>query len=163
MIETTFSVSLKDALVVSWFSATRTVPLILFHLIFPLAGILLFCAELFIKGSVSFSVAMITIFAIFFTPLLSGLIYYSLKRRNPAALRQVYHFDEKHIRQIGENLSIDMQWELFDKIKETQNYFLTFPKNKTGNVGAIPKRSLSEQDTVKLRELFTRKVNANSG
>ncbi len=159
MIEITVTVNLKDTMIIIWASLTRSLPLLLLNLVFPLAGIILLCFEFFFGDSANMLIVVsAALLAIFFTPLISIVTYYFLKIKNPAAFQQTYQIDETGITQLGKDVTLDIHWEIFEKITETKSYFLTFQKMKAGSVGAIPKRALSDNNITELRELFARKV-----
>ncbi len=159
MIKITVTVNLKDTIIIMWASLTRSLPLLLLNLVFPLAGIILLCFGLLFRDlSNIFIIASVALLAIFFAPLISVVTYYLLKIQNPAALQQTYQIDETGITQLGKDFALEIHWEIFEKITETKSYFLTFQKGKAGAVGAIPKRALSDENVIELRKLFARKV-----
>jgi hypothetical protein len=131
--------------------------LVLLHAVFPLAGLFLLLTP-FLTGNrlgpieISFAIA-----AFCFTPLVTALNVWTVRRRNKLAQGPFTHvFDSEGMHTSGEAFNQTIRWTAIPRIRRSGRFLFVFVA--PARALCIPRRSINDQDFEQLRNLAGERV-----
>jgi hypothetical protein len=101
--------------------------LIVLHAIFPVAGLLLLFAPLYVGRSLTMLQVLCAFFALSFTPLITSLSIWRVRRRNKIAQGSFTHsFDSEGIHTSGNTFSQTLKWAAIARVRQSKRFMLFF-------------------------------------